>query len=104
MIRSQSKLMTYLLRGSPAFGCHRLAPSCHALNCACACVYIVPQNESCALIQLTGSRYDIEEELVVRRPITIVGNPATLPYISAEESIRGFRVLVRKRDNGLLPC
>jgi hypothetical protein len=51
------------------------------------------------LIQLTGSRYDIEEELVVRRSITIVGNPATLPYISAEESIRGFRVLVRRRDN-----
>jgi len=53
---------------------------------------------------LTGTEeYEVEEEIVISRRLTIQGNPAIMPMIDAEESSRAFRVVVsRSRNNPYL--
>jgi hypothetical protein len=52
------------------------------------------------VVILTNSARDayvLEEEIVVRRSVVIMGNSIMLPYIDCAEAVRGFRVVVRPR-------
>jgi hypothetical protein len=44
---------------------------------------------------MARNAYIILEEIVVSRPVVIMGNSFTLPYLDCSEAIRGFRVVVR---------
>ncbi len=56
------------------------------------------QELSCPVVILTSTARDayvLEEEIVVRRSVVIMGNSITLPFIDCAEAVRGFRVVVR---------
>lgn len=53
------------------------------------------QNPECPVITLTGTEYTPTEEYIIDRPITIIGNAATLPRLSGKETKRIMRVRVR---------
>jgi hypothetical protein len=44
-----------------------------------------------------GKRYDIEDEIFVRRHVVVMGNPSVLPYLDGEDSVRTFHVGVSPR-------
>ena len=49
------------------------------------------------MIMLSGTEeYELEEEIVISRRLTIQGNPAIMPMIDADESSRAFRVVVSR--------
>ena len=47
-----------------------------------------------------GTRYEIEEEIWIRRRVVVMGNPSILPVLDGEEAVRTFHVAVspRKRN------
>ena len=55
------------------------------------------QGDECPTVVLTSmvdGAYDIEEEIIVTRRVTVMGSPATMPVINAGEASRAFRVKV----------
>ena len=44
-----------------------------------------------------GKRYEIEEEIWVRRHVVVMGNPSILPVLDGEEAVRTFHVAVSPR-------
>jgi len=56
------------------------------------------QGGVCTTVVLTSlvvGAYDIEEEIIVTRRITVTGSPGSLPIINAKEASRAFRVKVK---------
>lgn len=61
------------------------------------------QDMSCSTIVLTGSEpYVLSDELLVMRPLTIVGSPGLPPLIDAQDAARAFRVMVRLKTQHIL--
>ena len=61
------------------------------------------QASACGLIVLTNGKvgaYALEKEIVVSRPVVIMGHPVIYPYIDAhaKRAERAFRVTVSKQD------
>ncbi|KAM3569065.1 hypothetical protein VYU27_008826 [Nannochloropsis oceanica] len=53
------------------------------------------ENQGCELVVLANGEagaYEIDEDIKVNRYVRVMGNPAVLPQIDAEEAIRGFTV------------
>ena len=55
------------------------------------------EEKTCPTVLLQGAgKYEMEEEIIVRRRVSIIGNPSLMPTLDAQESPRSFRVMVRR--------
>lgn len=57
--------------------------------------YYYIQEHTCSTVALTNLAYEIEEEIIVTRRVTILGSPATMPVLNGKVANRIFRVVVR---------
>lgn len=44
-----------------------------------------------------GKRYEVEEEIWIRRRVVVMGNPSLLPVLDGEDAVRTFHVVVSPR-------
>jgi hypothetical protein len=65
--------------------------SCHAFSARDLEYAIV--NATCHTVLLRNSSYVFEEEVVVARPVAIIGHPTRLPMIDGFDAERAFRVV-----------
>ena len=60
------------------------------------------EEKTCPTVLLQGAgKYEVEEEIIVRRRVSIIGNPSLMPTLDAQESPRSFRVMVRPTSIGV---
>lgn len=79
----------------------RLAMISHSTFVHSILLNIMDQASACGLIVLTNANagaYALEKEIVVSRPVVIMGHPVVYPKIDAhaKKAVRAFRVTVRE--------
>lgn len=69
----------------------------NSTSCLCLVLIDDAQDRLCNTVILTSTvdgAYDIKEEIIVSRRVTVMGNPSTMPTIDAAAASRAFRVKV----------